>query len=96
MVRRTFAVSYRAGRKLLIGAVGAIVLVLGVALLVLPGPAVLVIPMGLGILAAEFPWFRRWLRRVRGGSGRALGRLRRRMARSSTRAAGWSSTHPGG
>lgn len=30
-------------------------------MLVLPGPAVLVIPAGLAILATEFEWAHRWL-----------------------------------
>lgn len=38
---------------------------LGLALLVLPGPALVVIPLGLAILATEFFWARRWLKRAR-------------------------------
>lgn len=45
--------------------VGSTVLALGVAMLVLPGPAVVVIPIGLGILATEFVWARRYVRRMR-------------------------------
>jgi hypothetical protein len=41
------------------------VLALGIALIVLPGPAFLVIPAGLAILAIEFAWARRWLRSAR-------------------------------
>jgi hypothetical protein len=44
------------------------VLSFGVALLVLPGPAMLVIPVGLAILGAEFAWARHWLRRLREGA----------------------------
>ena len=55
---------------------GLTVLALGVALVVLPGPAILVIPLGLGILAAEFAWARRWLEQLRDGSERWLDRLR--------------------
>jgi len=33
---------------------------------VLPGPAFLVIPSGLAILAMEYAWARRWLRKARG------------------------------
>ena len=40
-------------------------LLIGVALLVLPGPAFIVIPIGLAILATEYAWARRWLKRVR-------------------------------
>jgi tellurite resistance protein TerC len=31
----------------------------------LPGPAFIVIPIGLAILASEYAWARRWLRKVR-------------------------------
>jgi hypothetical protein len=44
--------------------VGMTVLVAGVALIVLPGPAFIVIPAGLGILAIEFEWARRWLKKA--------------------------------
>ena len=43
-------------------------LAIGVALIVLPGPALVVIPLGLAILGVEFAWARRWLRKVRQGS----------------------------
>ncbi len=52
-------------KRIIIGIVGATVLLIGVALLVLPGPAFLVIPLGLGILATEFVWARRLLRKVK-------------------------------
>jgi len=48
-------------KRILIGVAGVTVLVIGIALLVLPGPAFLVIPAGLAILAIEFAWARRWL-----------------------------------
>jgi hypothetical protein len=34
-------------------------------MIVLPGPALVVIPLGLGILGLEFAWARRWLRRAK-------------------------------
>ncbi len=40
---------------------GGALLVAGLALLVLPGPAFVVIPVALAILAVEFVWARRWL-----------------------------------
>ena len=49
-------------KRILVAVVGATVLALGIALVVLPGPAVIVIPAGLAILAIEFAWARRWLR----------------------------------
>ena len=52
-------------RRVIIAVIGATVLLFGTALIFLPGPAVVVIPVGLAILATEFVWARRWLRRVR-------------------------------
>src|SRR5436190_18710039 len=49
----------------IVSVVGATVLLIGIALLVLPGPAFIVIPVGLAILASEYAWARRWLRKVR-------------------------------
>jgi hypothetical protein len=52
-------------KRVLISVLGGSVLLIGIALLVLPGPAFLVIPIGLAILATEFVWARRWLKRAR-------------------------------
>ena len=41
--------------------VGGSLLLAGVALLVLPGPAFVLIPAALAILGIEFVWARRWL-----------------------------------
>lgn len=48
-------------RKIFVALVGGTVLLAGIAMLVLPGPAVVVIPAALAILAVEFVWARRWL-----------------------------------
>ena len=52
-------------RRVIVSVVGITVLLIGVALLVLPGPAFIVIPIGLAILATEYTWARRWLKKVR-------------------------------
>jgi tellurite resistance protein TerC len=52
-------------RRVIVSVVGATVLLIGIALLVLPGPAFIVIPVGLAILATEYAWARRWLKKVR-------------------------------
>ena len=52
-------------KRVVIAVVGGTVLALGIALIVLPGPAFLAIPAGLAILAMEFAWARRWLRSAR-------------------------------
>jgi hypothetical protein len=52
-------------KRFIITVMGATVLAAGVLMIVLPGPALIVIPVGLAILAVEFAWARRWLRSVR-------------------------------
>jgi hypothetical protein len=52
-------------RRIIVSVVGATVLLIGIALLVLPGPVFLVVPIGLAILATEYAWARHWLRKVR-------------------------------
>ncbi len=49
-------------KRIVVAIAGMTVLAVGFALVVLPGPAFLVIPAGLAILAIEFAWARRWLR----------------------------------
>ncbi len=55
----------RAVRRLVIAVVGGTIVLGGLLLLVLPGPALLVIPVGLAVLAIEFEWARHLLRRAR-------------------------------
>jgi tellurite resistance protein TerC len=55
----------KVARRVIVYVVGATVLLIGIALLVLPGPAFIVIPVGLAILASEYAWARRWLKKVR-------------------------------
>ena len=65
IVESILARGVRTVRRIVIGVVGATVLLVGVALVVLPGPAFIVIPIGLAILAIEFEWARRLLQRAR-------------------------------
>jgi hypothetical protein len=52
-------------RKLIVAVIGGAVLVIGIALIVLPGPALIVIPIGLAVLATEFAWARRAVTRAK-------------------------------
>lgn len=61
-------------RKLIVGVIGITILLIGVAMVVLPGPAFIVIPVGFGILATEFAWARRAVRRARVMIAKARGR----------------------
>lgn len=55
----------RHAKKVIIGVVGVTVTLIGVAMIVLPGPAFIVIPAGLAILATEFIWARKLLDKVK-------------------------------
>ncbi len=51
--------------KVVVGFVGTVVTLVGVVMLVTPGPAFVMIPLGLAILATEFEWAHRWLQKAR-------------------------------
>jgi tellurite resistance protein TerC len=73
------AVTYRQGRRIVILLLGSSVLLVGAAMVVLPGPAILVIPLGLAILGLEFAWARLWLRKIRNAAATARRRLQEAM-----------------
>jgi len=50
-------------RRFLIGTIGFSVVLIGLVMIVLPGPAIIIVPLGVGILASEFAWARRVWRR---------------------------------
>lgn len=52
-------------RKLVVIVIGGTVLLIGIAMIVLPGPATVVIPAGLLILSLEFVWARRLVERAK-------------------------------
>lgn len=53
----------RPAKKAVLTVAGVVITLLGIALIILPGPAFLLIPVGLGILAIEYPIARKWLRK---------------------------------
>ena len=59
-------------RRVFLIIAGFTLLLAGVIMLVTPGPGLLVIFLGLGLLAAEFVWARRLMDRMRRESGRVL------------------------
>lgn len=52
-------------RRILAASVGMVTLMTGVALLVLPGPGLVVMLLGLAILGTEFAWARRSMHHVK-------------------------------
>lgn len=57
-------------RRIGIAVIGGVVIVLGIAMLILPGPGVLTIVAGLGVLATEFEFARRSLHWCKSRTGR--------------------------
>ncbi len=62
--------------------IGFTLLIIGIALIVLPGPATLVIPAGLAILAGEFVWARKLLKKFNSGVSHGLRLFRRKRKRT--------------
>jgi len=54
-------------KKIIIAVIGFTVLAFGILLIVFPGPAFIVIPVGLSILATEFVWAKKLLEKVKKG-----------------------------
>jgi Putative transmembrane protein (PGPGW) len=52
-------------RRIVVAVTGGTVLLVGLAMVFLPGPAFIVIPLGLAILASEFEWARRYMDKAR-------------------------------
>ncbi len=65
MIKKAVHFTYKTGRRIAIAIVGSSVLLLGIVMIVTPGPAFVVIPIGLAILAVEFVWARHWLKKLR-------------------------------
>jgi uncharacterized protein (TIGR02611 family) len=63
----------RIARKLAATVIGTSVVLFGIALIVLPGPAFVVIPAGLAILATEYVWARRLIRHMKVRVAQVLG-----------------------
>lgn len=71
----------RNARRVGVAVLGAVLLLVGVALLALPGPGMLVIVAGFAVLATEFRWAKSGLaaarRRARGAGDALRDRVRR-------------------
>lgn len=54
-------------RRIIVVVAGSVILLAGVVMIVLPGPAILLVPLGLAILGTEFHWARKLLYLGRAG-----------------------------
>lgn len=69
--------SYRWAKRIAIVVLGGTVLLLGIAMLILPGPGIVTILLGLGILGAEFAWARVWLGKLKAAGERVVAGVKR-------------------
>jgi tellurite resistance protein TerC len=80
LIQQTLHLTYKAAKRIVIAIVGATVVLLGIVMIVTPGPALVVIPVGLAILSIEFAWARHWLRKMRETISNGLSNNRARRA----------------
>jgi len=62
---RIYKFTYIGFRRLIVTLVGVSVIIIGIIMIVTPGPAIIVIPAGIAILATEFIWARLLLKKVK-------------------------------
>jgi uncharacterized protein (TIGR02611 family) len=95
-VRRMLKSSGRFVWRLGVLVIGLITLIAGIIMIFTPGPAVVFIPAGLAILATEFEWARRILRRLRPLIDAAIEKAKRKkeevQARRNAKKAGSTAT----
>lgn len=60
-----FKESYKLAKRIAVSVVGVSILAIGIVMIIAPGPAIILIPVGLAILGLEFAWARQWLKRLR-------------------------------
>lgn len=76
----------RNGKRIGVAIAGGLLIIVGIALLVLPGPGWLFIFLGLGVLATEFVWAERMLNKAKAKAQEAKDKVNnRRLARSRRR-----------
>lgn len=62
-------------RRIVIAVIGGTVLLIGIALLVLPGPGLAIMAAGIAILATEFVWAKQVWRRAKGTAAKVRRKL---------------------
>jgi hypothetical protein len=74
----------RSSKRIAISIVGGVLVLGGLAMLVLPGPGILVIALGFAVLGTEYAWAAAALERTKqaaAGAGRAAGNVARSVGR---------------
>lgn len=69
MILRLSRLTYKHARRIVVSVIGVSIVLMGIGMIVLPGPGLLTILLGLAILATEFVWARRLLKRLKQTAG---------------------------
>ena len=75
---------FRSSRRIAVTVVGGVFVLAGIAMLVLPGPAIIVLPIGFAILGTEYAWAAAALERTKSLAAQG-GQMARNTATSATR-----------
>jgi hypothetical protein len=73
----------RSSKRIAVTVIGAAFVALGLAMLVLPGPGILVVALGFAVLGTEYAWAARALERTKQGAEKA-GRVAKGAVRSAS------------
>jgi tellurite resistance protein TerC len=57
--------SLKKAKRIVVGVIGGTILLIGILMIILPGPAMIFIPIGLSILGTEYLWAKRLLRKIK-------------------------------
>ena len=79
-MHETVHLTYKAARRIAVAILGTTVLAIGIVMIIAPGPALIVIPVGLAILGLEFAWARIWLKKLRAAISNTISARRARRA----------------
>ena len=82
----------RSSKRIAVSIVGASVVVLGLAMLVLPGPGILVIAVGFAILGTEYAWAAAALERTKQAAAQAGGVAKKGVTKVARGAHGTAKT----
>lgn len=77
-------IAYRTARLIVVCVVGATLMLVGIVMLVTPGPGLGVIAAALAVLSIEFTWARRWLAEVKKRGKQAMDTVRKRANGNSS------------
>ena len=82
MIQKTVHWTYKTARRVAIAVLGSTIIAIGIVMIVAPGPALIVIPIGLAILGIEFAFARRWLKSLRETISNGMAGVRAKRARA--------------